>query len=314
MIEAAEKSGELQPGGTIFEGTGGNTGVGLALVAAAKGYKAVFAMSATLGKEKIDAMTGFGSEVVLCRGGFATETHYFHTAARLARETQGGFWTNQFDNDANMQSQIDSTGPEIWRDTEGKIDGCICSSGTGGTISGMSQYLKSQNPDIVCAIIDCEGSALLDYVNTPPDEPVPDSNVNGYITKLVKTSPGDSIAEGIGINRLTKNFLAAKIDMACQGTNQEAVDMAYFLQQSEGVHVGPSAALNVVGAVKLARQLGPGKTIVTVLCDAGNRYLGKLYDPAYLEARNLTVDPAMIASAEALRIGPWNARTPAAEQ
>ena len=295
----------------LIIGTGGNTGIGLALVSAAKGYKSCFAMSKTLAKDKIEAMSIYGSEVVLTSGGFATPGHYFHTAKRRAAETKGGFWANQFDNEANFRSHIEGTGPEIVVQTKGQVDGFICSSGTGGTISGVSQYFKSLNNGVTCAIIDCEGSALLDFVNLEQKaEDIKNTDIEGYQTKLVPTSPGDSIAEGIGINRISGNFARAQIDKATQGTNQEVVDMVYYLLQKEGLNVGPSAALNVVGAVKLARELGPGKTIVTVLCDSGERYKTKIFNKEWLAGRGLEVDSKNFENAASLKIGAWNWKTP----
>jgi cysteine synthase A len=296
MVEEAERTGKLQPGGTIFEGTGGNTGIGLAMVAAAKGYKSCFAMSATLAPEKIACMTRFGAKVMLCKGNFRTPTHYFHAARKAAEECKGGFWANQFDNLANRQSHIDGTGPEIWRQTDGKVDGFVCSCGTGGTLSGVSEYLKSQNENVTCALIDCEGSGLFDFVgNRQVPEP---EDIHGYATKIIPVSAGNSISEGIGINRLTDNFLKAQIDTAFVGTDNEALQIAYYLLQHEGLFIGPSAALNVVGAIKLARHLGPGKTIVTIICDGGDRYLSKLYSPEWLATRELTVPTGINSAAD----------------
>ncbi|GAB5360611.1 hypothetical protein AAMO2058_000642200 [Amorphochlora amoebiformis] len=286
MIEEAERKGLLPPEGTVCEGTGGNTGVGLAMVAAAKGYKSVMAMPRTIAKEKIDAMKIFGAQVILTPSvPFTDNRHYFHTARRVAEETPGGFFTNQFENLANMRSHIEGTGPEIWSQAQEKVDGFICSAGTGGTISGVSQFLKSVNPNVAVYLIDPPGSGLKDYINGGP---YTEQLVAGTPTHFIKRSNGSSITEGIGIGRLTANFVQAKIDGVFQGSDEEAVEMAFHLKEVDGVLVGPSAALNAVGAVKLARKLGPGNTVVTVLCDSGDRYKSKLFNDSWIKAKGFS--------------------------
>ena len=300
IIEAAEKSGALRRGvhDTIIEGTGGNTGIGLALVASAKGYKTIFAMPASLAEEKINTMKTLGAEVILTPGvPFSDPRHYFHVAAKKAAESRNIFFTNQFENTANAMAHYQGTAPEIWEQTGGgKIDGFVCSSGTGGTIGGISKYLKERNPLIQCYLIDCEGSALHPYVEQGVGYidrgKSPSSGKTSYpgdlVVQYMERSPGSSICEGIGIDRKTSNFGLSMIDGAMKGSDQEAVEMAYFLKEKEGVFVGPSAALNVVGAVKLARRLGPGHTVVSILCDGGDRYRSKIWSDAWLKEKGLT--------------------------
>eukprot|EP00949_MAST-11_sp_MAST-11-sp1_P004875 g4875.t1 len=300
MIEDAEKKGLLsrEMGGTIYEGTGGNTGVGLALVAAAKGYKAVMALPAAIAEEKKDAMRTFGASVLETPDvPFTSEEHYFHRA-RIESEKDPGpaFWANQFDNLGNMRSHLESTAPEMWDQAKSKfgvqIDAFICAAGTGGTISGCAQYFKQKNEETKIFLIDPCGSALFDYVEEGRKvEDIPVEDVQGIPTRFIPRSKGSSIAEGIGIGRLTANFLHSQhlVDGALQGNDDDAVKMAYYLKSKEGVYVGPSAALNVVGAVKLARRLGPGHTIATILCDGGARYKSKIYTPSWLEERGIDV-------------------------
>jgi cysteine synthase A len=285
IILEAEREGRLvpsPPGGpqqqqTIIEGTGGNTGVGMALVASARGYRTLFTMPANIAPEKVETARGFGAEVVVCPVvPFSDPRHFYHTAKRLAEETPGAVWGNQFEGLANMRSHYLGTAPEIWRQSGGRVDGVVCAAGTGGTIAGLSTYLRERNPALRVYLIDPPGSSLAGYVETGRMEPV----------------AGTTITEGIGVGRLTANFASARIDGAFRGTDQEAVEMAYYLLRREGVFVGPSAALNVVGAVKLARKLGPGHTVVTVLCDGGDRYRSKLYNPKWMEEKGfvLTAD------------------------
>ena len=292
MIEDAERKGALRPGGTVCEGTGGNTGVGLALVAAAKGYAAVMAMPATIAQEKINAMRVLGARVVLCPGvPFTDARHYFHRAAAIAAETDNAIFTNQFDNLANMRCHLEGTAPEIWRQSGGKVDGFVCAAGTGGTIAGCSAFLKSANPACACYVIDPPGSALFDFVTRRlkgEDTRAKEATPVGVPTTFIPRSEGNSVTEGIGIGRVTANFSNARLDGALSGTDREAIEMAYHLIEHDGVFVGPSAALNAVGAVKLARKLGPGHTVVTVLCDGGARYRSKMYTASWLAERGLT--------------------------
>eukprot|EP00930_Biecheleria_cincta_P057837 TRINITY_DN43708_c0_g1_i1.p1 TRINITY_DN43708_c0_g1~~TRINITY_DN43708_c0_g1_i1.p1 ORF type:complete len:376 (-),score=55.51 TRINITY_DN43708_c0_g1_i1:199-1326(-) len=305
IVETAEKEGLLQPGDTIVEGGGGNTGIGLALVGAAKGYKTVHAVPESTSPEKLNAMRQYGTEVILCPSvPFSDERHYFHVAARLGLRS-GHFFTNQFENLANSQAHYESTAPELWEDTAGQLDGFICSCGTGGTIGGVSARLKELKPAVQCWIIDppssgllplwCNGSSYIDQGESPSKGQTRYSS-DDYV-RYVQRSPGDGRAfEGIGIDRVTANFArawdAGLIDGALAGTNEEAVDMAYFLMRAEGLAVGPSAALNVVGATRLARILGPGSVVATVLCDGAERYASKLLNPVWLAANNLSVTGA----------------------
>ena len=302
IIEQAEKDGALAPGGTVVEATGGNTGIGLALVAAAKGYKSIFTMPASVAQEKIDTMKNAGARVILTPGvPFSDARHYFHVAAKLAHhnEIQGYFFANQFENGANARAHFESTAPEIWQQAgPSGVDGFVCSAGTGGTIGGITAFLKRVNPGCQCWVVDPEGSGIGPYVASGGTNatlgPSPSSALTHYagdkVVHYVARSPGSTITEGIGNDRITANFgaaMAAGLDGALLATDREAVEMAYHLLQKEGLCVGPSAALNVVGAVKLARKLGPGKTVVTVLCDGGERYRSKLWNAEWLRQKGL---------------------------
>jgi len=270
MILAAERSGELRAGGTLVEGTAGNTGIGLALVARARGYRCVIVMPNNQSEEKITLLRALGADVELVPPApFANEMNYFHVAGRKAKEL-GAFWANQFENTANSDAHYEGTGPELWNGTGGKLDGFVCSSGTGGTIGGISAYLKSVSASTQTYVVDCEGSSLFNYV-----------------TKGTLEAEGSSVLEGIGIRRVTKNFARAKLDGAFVGTDREAVAMTHELLAKDGLYVGGSAGLNVVGAVKLAEKLGPGHTIATILCDGGQRYQSRLFDAAWLREKGL---------------------------
>jgi cysteine synthase A len=271
IISEAEKSGTLKPGGTIVEGTGGNTGIALAQLGASKGYKVVLFLPNSIASEKIDYQKRFGATVILQPlVPFTNPENYARKAESYASETNSLF-TNQFENLANFLAHYEGTGKEIYNELDGKIDGFVTSAGTGGTIAGISSYLKDQNKDIKCYLVDPVGSVLYNYVN---------------YNKL-ETTPGNSQVEGIGIGRITANFKQSQLDGAFQCTDKEAVEMAYYLMRNEGLYLGPSAALNVCGAVKLARLLGPGKVIVTILCDGGERYVSKFYNPLWLSENNL---------------------------
>jgi cysteine synthase A len=272
MIEEAEKQGILKPGGCIIEATGGNTGVALAQIGRSKGYQVVLTVPNMIAKEKIVYAERFGATVHQQPLVPITDPNNFERyAATLATQIPGSVHTNQFENMANYRAHYEGTGPEIWKQTNGRVTCFVSSSGTGGTISGISNFLKEQNPGVQCILADPLGSALFAYVHTK---------------QLIKE--GSSTIEGIGSSRLTKNFLAAKIDNALQVKDAEAVEMAYYLMRNEGLFVGYSAALNVVGAVKVAKRTGPkGSVIVTILCDGGERYLSKIYDDAWLKKENL---------------------------
>jgi len=273
MVEAAEREGKLKPGGTIVEGTAGNTGIGLAVMALARGYRCVICMPDNQSQEKIDALKALRAEVELVKPvPFKDENHFYHRARRRAGEIEGAWWADQFENTANSQFHYDTTGPELLRDTDGKLDAFICAAGTGGTIGGITSYLKDQKGDDVATwLIDPEGSGLYAYVNTGEFK-----------------SEGSSMTEGIGIMRETANFARAKLDGAMRGTDREVVEMAHYLLRTDGFFVGTSSALNLVGAVRLARQLGPGKTIATVICDGGGRYQSRLFTESWLDEKGLT--------------------------
>ena len=287
MIEKGERLNLLKPGCTIYEGTGGNTGVGLALVASAKGYGAVMAMPASIAQEKVDAMKTFGADVILTPSvPFTDQRHYFHRARDAAALDPVGFWCNQFDNMANFLSHYEGTAPELWQQSNSTVTGFICACGTGGTLAGIATYLKEQDPTIQCFLADPKGSALFDYVKhkgTVYNE----TEVNGETVKFIKRDNGNSITEGIGIGRVTKNFSKALplLDGAFKIDDKQAVEMAYYLKENEGVYIGPSAALNVVAACQLAKKMGKGNVIVTVLCDGGGRYKSKIFTPSWLKEK-----------------------------
>jgi len=307
IVEAAEKEGLLRPGDCLVDGGGGNTGIGLGMVAGAKGYKSVHFVPESTSAAKIRAMRMFGTEVVRTPSvPFTDPRHYFHQASELAQRS-GFFFTNQFENTANSQAHYDSTAPELWQATDGKLDGFICSCGTGGTIGGVASSLKEMNPAVACWIIDAPGSALEPLVAAGPSYATegvsPSSDRTRYLgdrkVRFAARSPAgiDGVFEGIGIDRITTNFSqafdASYIDGAIKGTEKEAVDMAYYLKRAEGIAVGPSAALNVVGAVRLALRLGRGSQVATVLCDGAERYLEKL-DSTWLSARGLEPHPGEV--------------------
>jgi cysteine synthase A len=278
IIRDAETKGELQAGGTIVEGTAGNTGIGLTLLANALGYKSVVVMPQTQSKEKIELLDLYGADLRLVKAtSYNDENHYTHQAKRLAEklaatEPNGAIWARQFDNLANMEIHNRTTGEEIWRQTDGKIDGFICSVGTGGTLAGVSTALKAHNPAIKIGVADPMGSALYHY---------------HHHGELI--AEGRSIAEGIGISIITDNFREARIDLAYQISDEEALPYIFRLLKHEGLCLGGSSAINIAGSVHLARELGPGHTIVTVLCDYGNRYQSKLFNPAFLQRMKLPV-------------------------
>ncbi len=278
IIRDAEKIGTLKPGGTIVEGTAGNTGIGLTILANALGYKCVVVMPMTQSKEKIDSLELFGAELHLVPGtSYDDPNHYTHTAERLAKKLNkqlpnGAIWANQFGNIANRNIHYATTGVEIWQQTEGKIDGFICAVGTGGTLGGVAKRLKEQNPNIKIGIADPEGSSLYQYY-----------------TSGELASEGSSITEGIGISHITNNLAEASIDFAYRISDQVALPYIFDLLQNEGLCLGGSSAINIAGAVEMAKQLGKGHTIVTVLCDYGTRYQSKLFNPAFLANKGLPV-------------------------
>ena len=279
IIQAAEKSGELQPGGRIVEGTAGNTGIGLTLLANALGYQSTVVMPITQSKEKIDSLELLGADLHLVGAtSYSDPNHYIHTAQRLAekldaKEENGAIWARQFDNLANMEVHARTTGAEIWEQTEGKVDGFICAVGTGGTLAGVSTCLKDKNPEIKIGIADPAGASLCGYFKTGELEP----------------SEGGSIIEGVGINHVTENVAAARVDAAFTISDEEALPHIFDLLRHEGLCLGGSSGINIAGAIKLAEELGPGHTIVTILCDYGTRYQSKLFNPVFLENKGLPV-------------------------
>ncbi len=278
IVRDAEAKGLLKPGGTIVEGTAGNTGIGLALVGSALGYRVVIVMPRTQSQEKKDAVRLYGAELIEVDAvPFKNPNNYVHYSRRLAEdlaktEPNGAIWANQFDNVANRQAHIDTTGPEIYDQLDGKIDGFICAVGSGGTLGGISMALKARDPEIQIGIADPGGAALYEYYK------------NGELK-----SEGTSITEGIGQGRITANLEGVVVDHAYRITDTEALNVIYQLIEEEGMCLGGSAGINIAGAVKLAKDLGPGKTIVTILCDYGNRYQGKMFNPEFLRSKDLPV-------------------------
>ncbi|MBO9377851.1 cysteine synthase A [Sphingomonas histidinilytica] len=277
IITDAEERGQIAPGGIIVEGTAGNTGIGLALVGNARGYRTIIVMTDTQSQEKQDTLRALGAELVLVPPtAYSNPAHYVHTSRRIAEETPGALWANQFDNTANRLAHIRTTAPEIWAQTGGRIDGFTCAVGTGGTLAGVGLGLKAFSEDIVIGLTDPYGAALYNYF------------AHGELK-----AEGSSVAEGIGQSRITANLDGAPIDTQFRVSDQEGLEQVIALLGSEGLCVGLSSGINVAGAIALAKELGPGKTIVTILCDSGMRYLSSLFNPAWLEAKGLPV-PALL--------------------
>ncbi len=271
MILDAEARGLLRPGGTVVEGTAGNTGIGLTLVAHARGYRSVVVMPQTQSQEKIDVLRTIGAELRLVPAlPYRDAGNYVHVAERVAREL-GGFWANQFDNLANREGHR-QTGLEIWEQSEGRVDAFTCACGTGGTLAGVSLALKAANPAVRIVLADPEGSGLY-----------------GWVKSGDLSVAGSSITEGIGQSRVTANLAGVEIDDAVRIPDTEMLQQVFDLLQHEGLSVGGSAGLNVAAAVRVARDLGPGHTVATVLCDGGARYASKLFNPAFLRERGLPV-------------------------
>jgi cysteine synthase A len=272
LIEDAERSGALRPGGTIVEGTAGNTGIGLALVGLSKGYKSLFIVPDNFSHEKTDLLKSFGAEVRrVPPKPYKDPENYQHIARRTAEGIAGGWWANQFDNTANADGHYRTTGPEIWAQTGGKVTGFVASIGSGGTIAGVSRFLKERNPAIRTVVADPLGAAMWSWFK------------HGH----TDFDDGDSFAEGIGQGRVTRNVAASLVDDAYRIPDPVGVEFVYHLLRKEGLYLGLSAAINVAGAVKLARERGPGQVIVTILCDGGSRYASKLFNPAWLAGQNL---------------------------
>jgi cysteine synthase A len=275
MIREAEKSGALLPGGTVVEGTAGNTGIGIAHICRARGYSCVIYMPDNQSREKVEILETLGADVhVVPTVAYSDEMNYQKQAQRYAQSRHDAVWVNQFDNTANRLAHYESTGPEIWRQTDGTVDAFVCSVGTGGTIAGVSQYLKQQNPDIQVVLLDCIGSALYNFVST------------GVAT----LSEGTSITEGIGNSRITDNLAGAEIDSALQVSDQDMVTMVHRLLREEGWLFGSSTGVNVHGALEVARKIGPGHRIVTMLCDGGGKYRARLFNREWLAAKGLQMD------------------------
>ncbi len=274
IIQDAEKKGLLKPGGTVVEGTAGNTGIGLAHICNAKGYKCVIIIPDTQSQEKIDLLRTLGAEVRPVPAlPYRDPNNFVKLSGRVAEEMENAIWANQFDNLANRQAHYETTGPEIWAQTDGKIDVWVAATGTGGTYAGVAMFLKEQNPNVQCVLADPMGSGLYHYFKT------------GEI-KL----EGSSITEGIGTSRITANMEGAPVDDAVRVEDPEAVQVVYQLLQKEGLFMGGSVGINVAAAIAVAKKLGPGHTIVTVLCDGGARYQSRLYNREWLATKGLSPD------------------------
>ncbi|WP_019450167.1 cysteine synthase A [Cupriavidus sp. BIS7] len=271
IIADAERRGTLKPGGTVVEGTAGNTGIGLAHICAARGYRCVIVIPETQSKEKMDLLRVLGADVrPVPAVPYADPNNYQKVAGRLAQELDNAIWANQFDNIVNRQAHYETTGPEIWRDTEGKVDAFVCATGTGGTLAGVARFLKEQNPAVRTVLADPHGSSLYNFVKT------------GQLK-----SEGNSITEGIGSSRITANLADTPIDDAVRVDDQRCVTMVYRLLREEGLYVGGSTGINVAAAVEVARDLGPGHTIVTLLCDRGGLYFARLFNAEWLAQKGL---------------------------
>ena len=279
MILEAEKRGELKPGGLVVEATAGNTGIGLAVVASARGYRTLIVIPETQSQEKKDTLRLCGAELVEVPAlPFSNPNNYQHIGRRLAEklrktESNGVLFADQWNNLDNAKAHYESTGPEIWEQTSGKVDAFICSVGSGGTLAGVSRCLKEKNKNIIIACADPHGAAMYEL----------------FKHGTAKSTPGGSITEGIGLGRVTPIIETAKVDDAFLISDEEAVTVIYELLEHEGLCLGGSTGINIAGAVRLAKQLGPGKTIVTILCDSGNRYQSKLFNPDFMRSKKLPV-------------------------
>ncbi len=284
IIRDAVDAGKIQPGGTIVEGTAGNTGIGIAMVGNALGFRSVIVMPDTQSQEKKDAIRAFGAELVeVPAAPYRNPNNFVHISQRIAEQlaksdANGAVWAQQFDNVANRQAHIDATGPEIWQQTGGKIDGFICAVGSGGTLAGVATALRAQNKDIKIGLADPGGAALYEYYK------------NGELK-----SEGTSITEGIGQIRITANLEGLEVDFPYRITDNEALPYIFDLMQHEGLALGGSSAINIAGAVRMAKELGPGHTIVTILADYATRYQAKLLNPEFLRSKELPVPTWMEA-------------------
>ena len=271
ILQEAEEQGLLQPGGTVVEGTAGNTGIGLTHLCNARGYRALIVIPETQSAEKIGLLRSLGAEVrTVPAVPYRDPNNYVRLSGRIAAETPGAVWANQFDNLANRRAHYRTTGPEIWQQTEGRVDAWVAATGTGGTYAGVALYLKEQNPGVRCVLADPHGSALYSWA-----------------TSGELASEGNSVTEGIGNSRVTANLQGAPIDDAVRIADPEALATIYNLLWQEGLFLGGSVGINVAAAVETARRLGPGHTIVTVLCDSGDRYRSRLYDADWLRSKGL---------------------------
>ncbi len=278
IIRDAENSGALRPGGIVVEGTAGNTGIGLAMVCSALGYRCKIIMPRTQSQEKKDAVKLLGAELIEVDAvPYSNPGNYVHASERLARELSqkepnGAIWANQFDNTANRDAHIKTTGPEIFEQTDGKVDGFVCAVGSGGTLAGISLALKARNPNIQIGVADPFGSKMYSY----------------YKDGVLETE-GGSVTEGIGQGRITENLKGVIVDKAYRISDKEALEVIFGLNQLEGICLGGSSGVNVAGAIHMAREMGPGHTIVTILCDFGQRYQSKIYNPVFLREKGLPV-------------------------
>jgi cysteine synthase A len=274
IIKDAEEKGLLKPGGTVVEGTAGNTGIGLAHICNAKGYKCLIIIPETQSQEKIDLLRTLGAEVrTVPAVPYKDPNNYVKVSGRMAEELDNAIWANQFDNLANRQAHYETTGPEIWQQTDGKVDAWVSATGTGGTYAGGALFFKEKNPNIKCIVADPMGSGLYSYVKTGDIKP-----------------EGNSITEGIGNSRITANMQGVPIDDAIQIDDHEALRVIYQLLYQDGLFMGGSVGINVGAAVALAKEMGPGHTIVTILCDSGSRYQSRIYDKEWLASKGLSVE------------------------
>ncbi len=271
IIEAAEIKGELKPGSTIIEGTAGNTGIGLTVVGQARGYRTVIVIPDNQSPAKIETLRALGAEVIVVpEKPYKDPGNYNKVAARLAEE-RGLFWANQFDNTANWKVHYRTTGPEIWEQTSGRVTAFVASVGTGGTLAGTSYYLKEKNPQVAAVCADPYGAAMWSW----------------FKNQNLETNDGDSFAEGIGQGRVTKNLEGLEVDEAYRIDDQTAFTIIQRLRAEEGIFLGLSSGINIAGAVRFAKQRGPGQTIVTILCDSGHKYISKLYNPEWIAQNKL---------------------------
>ena len=271
IIDDAERRGVLKPGGIIVEGTAGNTGIGLAVVGSARGYRTIIVMPETQSREKQDTLRALGAELVLVpAAAYSNPAHYVHTSRRIAEETPGAVWANQFDNVANRRAHVQTTAPEIWAQTAGTVTGFTCAVGTGGTLAGVALGLRAENPAVRIALTDPEGAALYNYF------------AHGELL-----GHGSSVSEGIGQSRITANLDGLMVDDQFRVSDTEGLHWVRRLNAEEGLCLGLSSGINVAGAVRLARTMGPGQVIVTILCDSGLRYMSTLYNPEWLTSRGL---------------------------